>query len=175
MLSAALAARQGGSPQADPTSRQNPAVTFKVEINYVEVDAVVTDREGRFIADLSREDFEILEDGKRQSASSFGLIDIPVEKAPPLFAPGPPTLSTNQRPFTAGHVLLLDDSTDGARRWQAAATASWRQLGARRGGCGHHCGKRFPEFTASKRLPWRRSVASGKSPRSATLNRVTIT
>jgi VWFA-related protein len=184
MLSAALAARQGGSPQADPTSRQNPAVTFKVEINYVEVDAVVTDREGRFVPDLVRDDFEIFEDGKRQSVSSFGLIDIPVEKADaPLFAPraAEPDVATNQRPFDGRvYVLVLDDLHTEAGRTPLVRAAARRfvetQLGANDVAAviairGSNSGSQ--EFTANKRLL---NAAidrfSGKSLRSATLNRV---
>jgi len=183
MLSAALAARQGGSPQADPPSRQNPAVTFKVEINYVEVDAVVMDREGRFVADLAREDFEVFEDGKRQSVASFGLIDIPLEKPDaPLFAPraAEPDVATNERPFDGRvYVLVLDDLHTEAGRTPLVRAAARRfietQMGANdvaaiitiRGTAASQ------EFTANKRLL---AAAidrfSGKSLRSATLNRV---
>jgi len=183
MLSGAPAARQGGSPQADTPARQNPAVTFKVEINYVEVDAVVTDREGRFVPDLARDDFEIFEDGKRQGISSFGLIDIPVEKADaPLFAPraAEPDVATNQRPFDGRvYVLVLDDLHTEAGRTPLVRAAARRfvetQLGANdvaaviaiRGNSASQ------EFTANKRL-LKAAIDrfSGKSLRSATLNRV---
>ena len=59
-----LAARQ--SPPASPPDQSG--VTFKVEINYVEVDASVFDRQGQFVSDLKREDFEVLEDGVRRTS-----------------------------------------------------------------------------------------------------------
>jgi hypothetical protein len=37
--------------------------TFRVETRVVEVDVVVTDPQGRFVRDLTGDDFEILEDG----------------------------------------------------------------------------------------------------------------
>jgi len=181
-LTAGLSARQAGTPQPPP-SRQNPAVTFKVEINYVEVDAVVTDRDGRFVADLTREDFEVLEDGKRQSIASFGLIDIPVEKADaPLFIPRAvePDVATNQRPFDGRvYVLVLDDLHTEAGLTPLVRTAARRfvetQLGANdvaaivtvRGSGASQ------EFTSNRRLLLAAiDRFSGKSLRSATLNRV---
>jgi len=41
-----------------------PSVTFKLEVNYVDVDAVVTDESGNFVSGLTRDDFEVFEDGK---------------------------------------------------------------------------------------------------------------
>ena len=56
-------------PAAQQPDRQIPPVTFKVEVNYVEVDAVVTDQQGRFVRDLKKEDFQVLEDGKAQEVT----------------------------------------------------------------------------------------------------------
>ena len=65
-LLAALAARPAAQQPAStrPTADQ-PPVTFRVEINYVEVDAAVFDRQGRFVNDLTRDDFQVLEEGVR--------------------------------------------------------------------------------------------------------------
>jgi VWFA-related protein len=73
------------------------------------VPAVATDKSGRFVRDLSREDFTLLEDGKRQEIS--------------LFAP------VNQ-PFNC--VLVLDTSNSAEDRLTAirdTALAFTRQLG----------------------------------------------
>ena len=45
--------------------------TFKVRVDYVEVDAVVTDRQGSFVRDLKKEDFQVLEDGKPQAITDL--------------------------------------------------------------------------------------------------------
>ena len=100
-------------PQAPPDAAQLPPVTFKVEINYVEVDAVVSDEQGNFVRDLSQADFEIFEDGQVQDVTVFSLVDIPIERvARPRFAEQPiePDVSTNERAFNGRlYVLALDD------------------------------------------------------------------
>ena len=56
-----------------------PSVTFQVEVNYVDVDVVVTDEQGNFVSGLTREDFEVLEDGKLQKVDTFVYVEIPIE------------------------------------------------------------------------------------------------
>jgi VWFA-related protein len=50
---------------------QEPQFTLKVETNLVNVPCTVTDRKGRLIANLTKDDFIIEEDGKRQEISKF--------------------------------------------------------------------------------------------------------
>lgn len=96
--------------QPDP---QMPPITFRAEVNYVEVDAVVLDSQGRFVRDLRREDFQILENGKPQTVSNFALVEIPVTRQErPLFAPQAvePDVRTNMSGAEGRvYVLLLDD------------------------------------------------------------------
>ena len=105
----ALSAGQAAQPARPPP--QTP--TFKVQVDYVEVDVLVTDQQGRFVADLTKEDFRVFEDGKPQSVSTFSLVNIPVERADrPLFAAQPiePDVESNERPFEGRvYVLVLDD------------------------------------------------------------------
>src|SRR4051794_16391959 len=69
---------------AQPPSQQ-PPVTFKVEVNYVEIDANVEDEQGKFVRNLTRDDFQIVEDGKPQALTAFAMVDIPIVRAdPPL-------------------------------------------------------------------------------------------
>ena len=58
--------------------RQQP--TFRAEVNYVEVDVVVTDASGAFVRGLTVDDFEIVEDGRRQTIEAFSAIDVPLER-----------------------------------------------------------------------------------------------
>ena len=44
-----------------------PPVTFKVEVNYVEIDAIVTDQQGNFVRNLTKDDFVVTEQGKPQT------------------------------------------------------------------------------------------------------------
>ena len=54
-----------GSAQQQPA----PSATFQVEVNFVDIDAVVTDERGNFIGDLTKDDFELLDDGKPQESA----------------------------------------------------------------------------------------------------------
>jgi VWFA-related protein len=70
--------------QQPPTDVQQPI--FRTGINFVRVDAIVTDRQGAPIVDLTQADFEVLEDGKPQTLESFRLMKIdtatPIEASP---------------------------------------------------------------------------------------------
>jgi VWFA-related protein len=97
-------------PQPAPAQ---PPVTFKVEVNYVEIDASVTDAQGTFVRTLTKDDFQVLEDGAPQTLTVFSMVDIPIERVdPPLFSrtPIPPDVASNRTPFEGRvFVLVLDD------------------------------------------------------------------
>ena len=119
LAGAALTAGQAPAPPQPPpapAAQQPPAQqppTFKVRVDYVEVDAVVTDRQGNLVLDLKKEDFQVLEDGKSQAITNFTLVDIPVDKENrPLFAAQPiePDVRTNEKPFDGRvYVMVVDD------------------------------------------------------------------
>ena len=106
-----------GPPAQTPTppadSNQQPAITFKTEVNYVEVDARVLDAEGRFVTGLGPADFQLFEDGKPQKVTIFSLLHLPVERAErPLFASKPiePDVQTNLRTAEGRvYLIVLDD------------------------------------------------------------------
>src|SRR5688572_15215306 len=66
-------ALQGASPQGT-TSPAAPQPTFRGGVNIVRVDAIVTDRRGDPVTDLTAADFEIVEDGKPQAIEQFRLV-----------------------------------------------------------------------------------------------------
>ena len=106
---AALMAQQ---PPAAPQSQEPPPVTFRVEINYVEVDAIVTDAQGNPVTDLTASDFEVFEDGKLQAVTAFSLVNLPIERAErPLFASAPiePDVQTNTSAEGRIYLIVLDD------------------------------------------------------------------
>jgi VWFA-related protein len=76
-----------GAPEQEP---------LKLEATLIQVPAVVSDRSGKFVTDLSRADFEIFEDGKRQEISVFAAV---------------------KQPFSA--VLVIDTSNSAADRLKA--------------------------------------------------------
>lgn len=69
---------------------------LKLNSTLIQVPAVVSDRSGRFVADLSKDDFKLFEDGKRQEVAM---------------------LSALQQPFNA--VLVLDTSNSAEDRLRA--------------------------------------------------------
>ncbi len=105
----ALGASQ--TPASSAPAPQQP--TFKLQVEYVEVDALVTDRQGNLVRDLKKEDFQVLEDGKAQTITTFTLVDIPIERFQrPLGEPLPiePDVRTNERPFDGRvYVMVIDD------------------------------------------------------------------
>jgi VWFA-related protein len=60
----------------DP-SPQQPPPAFKSGVQLVEVDVRVFDRSGRFIAALSRDDFDLVEEGARQKIDAIYLVGGP--------------------------------------------------------------------------------------------------
>jgi VWFA-related protein len=97
--------------QGAPPAPQAP--TFRLNVENVEVDAVVTDRDGQFVRGLTKDDFQIFEDGKPQAISTFSIVDIPVERAQrPLNASAAiePDVKSNERPFDGRiYVMVVDD------------------------------------------------------------------
>ena len=108
---AALAAQQ-------PPARQAP--TFRVEVNYVEIDATVIDAQGNFVRGLTKDDFELVEEGKPQTISAFTMVDLPIARAdPPLFrgAVVEPDVRSNIGEFDGRVILIvLDDLQTDFRR-----------------------------------------------------------
>ena len=67
LVSASGAQQPGqGTPPAQPT--------FRVNVDLVSSDVIVRNQRGQFVADLTRDDFEVFEDGVRQDLASFVLI-----------------------------------------------------------------------------------------------------
>ena len=66
-----LAARQVAAEQVQQ------APTFRAGTHLIEIDVRVTDRDGRFVNGLSREDFDLLEDGEPKRIDLFSFVNIP--------------------------------------------------------------------------------------------------
>jgi VWFA-related protein len=97
-----------------------PSVTFSVEVNYVDVDVVVTDEKGNFVPGLTRDDFEVFEDGKPQKIDTFAYVEIPVEQDNAFLLEGRPVSTdtkSNRVPFSGRlYVIVLDDQDVAAMR-----------------------------------------------------------
>jgi VWFA-related protein len=104
----------GAAPaQPPPQGPGQPPITFKTEVNDVEVDAVVADDKGDFVKNLKAEDFIVLEDGKPQKIEMFSQVDIPREPQDKFLFMNRPVkadVKTNRDPFTGRlYVIVLDD------------------------------------------------------------------
>jgi VWFA-related protein len=97
------------APERAQQSAGVPTPTFRAEVEYVEVDALVTDAQGRFVPGLRKEEFQIFEDGKPQAIANFALVEIPLDRAEPL-NPAAPDVLSNERAFTGRiYTMILDD------------------------------------------------------------------
>src|SRR5260221_113853 len=122
-------ARSMAVPQQTPPSPSvPPPVTFKVETSYVDVDTVVTDRQGNVVRGLTRDDFELFEDGKPQRIDMFTYVDIPAVPQDRFLAANRPISSDvkTNAPSRAGrlYVLMLDDLDTTALRSQFVIKAA---------------------------------------------------
>jgi len=79
------------TPQKDaPKDHSKPAKeedVVRISVTLVQVDAVVTDRQGKPVTDLKSSDFEIYEDGRKQHITNFTFVSTQPE-APPVPAVG---------------------------------------------------------------------------------------
>lgn len=90
-----------------------PKPAFKSSVTVIDVDVVVTDRSGRPVRGLGRDDFEISEDGKPVDIVSFSAVDLP-EAPRESVIPEPErsgsAYASNDRPDDGRVILIaLDD------------------------------------------------------------------
>ncbi len=104
-------------PQASPA--RTPPPTFRTATQLVQVDVIVKDKQGKFVGDLKKSDFQIYDEGKLQTVDTFALVGAPAgtasakAMAPEQAAEAPleaPTLLPAPRPvfifvFDDGHLL----------------------------------------------------------------------
>jgi VWFA-related protein len=85
-----------------------PPLTARIDVKIINVDVSVTDRGERPLAGLTKEDFEVFEDGKLQSIKNFDIIENAVLKgsAPAAAAASSPFADQSRRKF----VLLVDNN-----------------------------------------------------------------
>jgi VWFA-related protein len=119
VMALALAQNPPTRPQAADSPQ--PEEVIRINVNLVQVDAVVTDAQGKLVENLKKEDFEIRQDGKPQVITNFSYIDTrpgqPVAPPPPpakgkkpvnnAAAPPPVPVRANQARRT--FALVVDD------------------------------------------------------------------
>jgi uncharacterized protein (TIGR03435 family) len=96
-----LTAQTPAGPQS-PSAAASQDPTFRLSTRYVEVDAVVRDRNGRFVTGLTADDFEVFENDKKQTIDKVTSIDLPPVSASSSLLDSPLPLPGNQGGRGAG-------------------------------------------------------------------------
>jgi VWFA-related protein len=96
-----------------PPAPQQPG-TFRAAVTLVTTDVIARDSDGRFLPDLTKDDFTVLEDGVKQTITSFSLVHggrtfTTLEAAAPAAPEGIilPTAPRRQAADSTGRVLLI--------------------------------------------------------------------
>src|SRR5229473_4585627 len=112
-LIAGLSAQAPITPApAPPAAAQAQTPTFRVQIDAVTMDVIVKDEGGRFVPDLTKDEFEIYEDGVKQDVVSLTVVSggratNVLEAPPPAPLEGiilPPVRRVND---TSGRIFLF--------------------------------------------------------------------
>jgi VWFA-related protein len=109
LLAAAVQAPPSPAPAQEPPARPIPGVGVTTEL--LELDVVVTGKDGRPLTDLTAADFEILEDGRPQPLTHFarGFGPAPGTPAAPESPGGPAPFPDEGAPRGRYLVLAVDD------------------------------------------------------------------
>ncbi len=112
-LSAVVGA-QTPAPQAPaaPKAPQGSQATFRVAIDYVTTDVIARNNQDQFVADLTKGDFEVFEDGVKQEITGLTLVHggrVHNLAAPPAPAATEGLILPQSRPRTdtAGRIFLI--------------------------------------------------------------------
>lgn len=120
VLAALTCSSTAGSAPRQASAQQEGVI--RINVNLVQVDAVVTDSKGRPVTDLTAEDFEVLQDGKPQPITNSAFINVrdrSVTVAPPARvapqpknappAPPPPPLQLKPEQIRRTIAIVVDD------------------------------------------------------------------
>jgi len=184
LLSAVAAGGPVHGQATQPAAPAQPPITFRAEINYVEVDARVLDAQGKFIPGLTAGDFQVIEDGKPQQVTAFSLVNLPVERPErPLFASKPieSDVRTNLQAADGRiYLIVLDDLHTNALRSNRTKVAARqfieKHIGSNDMAAVVYTGGRTDasqDFTTNQRLLLQAvDKFMGRKLRSSTMNKV---
>ncbi len=107
------------TPKQIPVSKDDDEVV-RLNVDLVQVDAVVTDKKGNPVTNLTADDFEIYQDGQQQKISTFAYVTVADNKAEPnktekkenkpgLPIPPPPPGNLNPEKVRRTIALVVDD------------------------------------------------------------------
>jgi VWFA-related protein len=98
-----------------------PPLTTRIDVKVINVDATVVDRSGRPVTSLTKDDFEIFEDGKAQRVTNFYLVDRAAVHEGTAGAPA--AAEAPQGRFRRKAVLIIDNHFIDKRSRDAALIA----------------------------------------------------
>ena len=84
------------------------APTFRVAVDAVRIDAVVTDKDGAIVRDLSADEFEVFQDGKSQKVTFAQFVPVLVSATPAPVAPIRSTAAAGALPLPAAAPLTRE-------------------------------------------------------------------
>src|SRR2546426_6350351 len=93
-------------PQTSPPQRPEEVDVVRITTNLVQVDAVVTDRNGKVVTDLKSEEVQIFEDGRQQKITHFSYY---VAESPPAEKPAKPAIVDKNAPPVPPSRLKPED------------------------------------------------------------------
>ncbi len=120
----AFALAEGLAAQQRPAPR--PQTTFRGGVTYVEVDAYVTNAHDDPVADLTVNDFELIDAGSPQRITTFAAVNLPIVHGGSLPAAAGPIQQgarTNLTPEGRIYLVVLDDLHVDGTRTPAVRTA----------------------------------------------------
>ena len=120
-------------PRVSPSTPSGGPVTIKSRVTLVSAPVVVRDSDGRAIGSLTRDDFEITDNGKRQTISKFavekftGVGKVEVPAGAPTPNSGPPQAPNPAMPdrYVA---FFFDDLSMAPSELAQAREAAWRYM-----------------------------------------------
>ena len=103
---------QAPAPAQTSTPNRQESPTFRVQIDAVTMDVIVKDENGRFVPDLTKDDFEIFEDGVKQDVASLTVVSggratNVLEAAPPAPPEGVILPQVRRVNDTSGRIFLV--------------------------------------------------------------------
>ncbi|MEA2325252.1 MAG: hypothetical protein QOE68_211, partial [Thermoanaerobaculia bacterium] len=88
-----------------------PPLTAHVDVNVVNVDVTVTDRRGKPVMDLTRNDFEIFEDGHPVKVTNFSIIEkARVRQTPASSSQASQSVAPSEPERVRRRIVLLVDN-----------------------------------------------------------------
>ncbi len=110
-------------PAATDQKKDDDGPVVRIGVTLVQVDAIVTNKDGRPVADLTRDDFEVFQDGQPQKIESFAYVSEPPPVPLREVADGPtPPVRIAPEQVRRTIAIVVDDlkSVEAARRTRDA-------------------------------------------------------